>query len=156
MWSKIMTGNVGLVYVPFNWRKPATYISVPTRLILNSIYSHAVIFLKENRVLYVVEALPFRKVTKTEYHEWASQYPRRVKVLPMVCPAENITGEIGKRYDLAAALWSHLWFRLTGKWNGRTGKNADRKRYCFELVAKAHNLPRYWQAHPNDFIQTKK
>lgn len=153
--SNIKTGNVGLVYVPFKVLKPATYISGPTRWVLRSRFSHAVIFLWGNGVLYVVEALPFKRVCKTEYAVWVKQYPREIEVLEWECEAGNITCEIGKRYDLAAALWSHLWYRITGKWNGRTGNNADLKRTCFELVMKAHNKELFWQAHPDMILKTK-
>lgn len=147
--NEIKTGYIGLVYVPFNAMDPDTWISPPTRLVLGSRFSHAVLFLIEEGLLYIVEALPFKRVRKVLYSEWVQQFPREVVVIKRECPAENITCEIGKKYDLAAAVWSHICYRLSRKWNGHTGGHADRKRFCFELVMKAHNMDNYWMGHPD-------
>src|SRR5690606_19273196 len=67
---------------------------------------------------------------------------------------------LGKKYDYTGTLLFQLLYILTFKriWLGRTGKKAERRYYCTELVADAINkvrgyFPTPWKVSPSEIIK---
>lgn len=67
---------------------------------------------------------------------------------------------LGRKYDYTGTLLFQLLYILTFKriWLGRTGKKAERRYYCTELVADAINkvrgyFPTPWKVSPSEIIK---
>jgi hypothetical protein len=134
------TGYVLLVSNPWEPLRPASYLWAGIQWISDTIYNHCAIALVENGELYLVEALG-KGVQKFTYAQWASREPkRRIKVIPVTCPAADITRWLGTPYDRLGLL-SCLWRRITRHYWGAPAARADQKIYCYELIARIYYHP---------------
>jgi len=73
------------------------------------------------------------------------------KARPIAWIYSNISEIVGKNYDFKSLLWYQLFYQITGRWKGKTGKNATDTIYCSEAIAYIFPdiFPEPWLVAPN-------
>lgn len=137
------TGYVIFVHNYLSLFKPASWLSYAIRLFTRTQWNHAAIVLTVGTDILIVEAKG-KGVVATHFDIWL-QKDRKYSIRePRYMPDDierKIASSLGKEYDFVSLLFYQVILRITGKWIGSTGMEAQHKLYCSELVADCFNMP---------------
>lgn len=153
MAPSLQDGTLLFCHKPFRWYSLPSYSCAFMRWVLKSKrYHHAGLIWQSNGLCFVVEATFFQRSRPKRLENWITDREGYViGVKPQLIEAGRIIREFDKPYDLAAAI-SLVYYRVTGRWNGRTGTRAERKNFCFELIHRAMGLEKPWMGSLDELI----
>lgn len=163
--KKLKTGDVILVSNFFKFNDIKTYLYVLIQTVTNSEYNHCAIVLIENDQVFIVEANE-KGVVKTDFDTWYNRIKRKFTVLRLKSflkyytykdIIEKVNQNLGKKYDYESLVFYQLIYHIFSIWLGRTKKRAEKRLYCYELIAYTYQylFPLYWKIKPNEISKSK-
>ena len=149
-------GDVVHRHAPFIWYKPHRYISAAIRKITKSWSGHTALIVTFAGRKMILEN-DNKKTHIMPFEQWASDSIISIKRTQLTIFEKKkieilASQEISvTKYDYEA-IANHLIYSLTGTWIGRTGKNAESKKVCSELIAYIYEKLRGY--YPENYKST--
>lgn len=146
----IQSGDIILFRTGFTWYDPLTWLSAAIRFFTKCYYNHCGIcvinwgkpFINESNIKGVI-ARPLSKYIirdKTKIIILRDKATLNEKYI-----STTANEMLGTKYDFSSLFFYQLYFRLTGKWIGRTKEAAVKDgMVCSEYVAWCYNLNSWW------------
>jgi hypothetical protein len=150
--STLPTGTLLLIHKPFVWYELKSYGCAFMRWVLRSdLYHHIDIVRHDCGRPFVVGAIIGESTRQRKLGNYIDERKGYlVTIKKQAVDPALIVMELDKKYDTPAAL-SLVWLRISGRWNGRTGKFAEKKSYCLELAARICGFEKPYMATMNLF-----
>lgn len=160
--TKLQTGDVIFVYMPFVWYKPVRYISWCIRKVLGTWYNHVALYVEIWEADHIAESSA-GGVQNRPLSKWARDYEVEVKrpttpylkktLAKRLMRYQGYTG-----YDYISLLFFQLVYQITKIWIGKTKGKALKKLYCSEYAALVYEeiFPEWWLTTPRDIYTSSE